>query len=117
MKYENILKNPEAYLKNLNEVIIENVELYRLLMETTYIQNQMEKIKKVLVDDVVNAIELPDNIEDINLFKIRCNFFVGGIVNTYQQWLRGDLNCSIDEMTKEMVIIIKESAKEFIEIK
>ena len=38
------------------------------------------------------------------------NFFIGGILNTYQQWLQGNLDCTTDEIVEQIANLITSNA-------
>ena len=41
--------------------------------------------------------------------------FLGGIINAYQRWAEGKLNCTLDQVSSQIGDIICQSAKAFLE--
>lgn len=59
---------------------------------------------------MLQSPELPEEIRTSRCFAVRVNFFVGGIIHTYQQWIQGELNCPLDEITADIARLIVSSA-------
>lgn len=110
LKYKSIFKDPTPFLQTLVKPVEDNQELYKLLGRSDFALRQLEKLKKVFVEQTVNSPEIPEEMCHSKLFAIRVNFFIGGIINTFQQWLQGELDCTIDEITGDIAAIIVSSA-------
>lgn len=110
LKYKSIFKDPMPFLQTLVKPVEENRELYMLLWRSNFAQQQLEKLKKVFVVQAMNAPEIPEEMRHTKMFAIRVNFFIGGIINAYQQWLQGELECTIDEITQDIAAIIASTA-------
>lgn len=110
LKYKSIFKDPMPFLQTLIKPVEENRELYKLLWQSNFAQQQLEKLKKVFVAQAMNAPEIPEEMRQSKMFAIRVNFFIGGIINAYQQWLQGDLDCTLDEISEDISKIIVSSA-------
>ncbi|MBQ7360515.1 MAG: TetR/AcrR family transcriptional regulator C-terminal domain-containing protein [Lachnospiraceae bacterium] len=115
IKYESIFQNPTPFLKALTEPLKVNQELYNLLLHTDFAQRKLERIKDIFVELSLNSPEVPDDLRSSKLFIVRINFFIGGIINTYQQWMQGKLGCTLDEITEEIAALFISSAKDIIE--
>ena len=110
LKYKSIFKDPMPFLQTLIAPVVENRELYKLLWQSNFAQQQLEKLKKVFVAQTMNSPEIPEEMRQSRMFAIRVNFFIGGIINTYQQWLQGDLDSTVEEISEEISKIIVSSA-------
>lgn len=110
MKYHNVFKDPLPFLRAITKPLEENQELYKLLGQSVFTQEQLEKLKKIFTDHIMTSTEIPEEVRYSKMFSIRISFFIGGIINVYQQWLQGNLDCSLDEITKEISDTIVSSA-------
>lgn len=54
------------------------------------------------MEDILKDEELPQSLRDSPAFSIRLHFFIGGIMNTYQQWAENKLACSLEEISREI---------------
>ena len=63
-------------------------------------------MKIILVQKAVNAVDIPAHIRQSHAFMIQINFFIGGILNTYQQWIQGNLECSTEEIQRQVANLI-----------
>lgn len=110
-----IFENPVPFLKALTEPIEANQELYNLLLHTDFAQKKLDRTKEVFVNLTLNSPEVPNELRHSKMFIVRINFFIGGIINTYQQWMQGKIDCTLDEITQEIAALIITSGKDIIE--
>lgn len=105
-----LLNSPIPFLQKLIDIANENRELYTILGKTALSFNQLEKIKVLLVEKAMNLTEIPEEIRSQKKFEIRVNFFVGGIINVYQQYLVGTLDATPEEIIDDIADLIKSSS-------
>ena len=70
---------------------------------------------EIIAQDIMNHEEIPEEIRNAAFFKIRIHFFVGGIMNTYQQWAEGKLDCTLTEISQEIASLIQKSAMDLMD--
>lgn len=109
--YLDLFDDPMPFLQDLIKIGLENLELYRLLGRSDFALRQVEQIKEVLTDRAINAVEIPEEIRTSAAFRIHINFFIGGILNTYQQWMQGKLDCSTEEIVEQIAHLIRSNAE------
>lgn len=107
---QDIFTDPKPFLEGLSVIGSENLELYRLLGGSDFALKQVEQIKTILLEKAVSSVDIPEHIRQSNEFKIQINFFIGGILNTYQQWLQGNLVCSAEEIMEQIGQLIIHNA-------
>lgn len=112
----NLLRDPSPFLSALIAIGQENMEIYQLLADSDFALHQVEKMKTILVRKAVTEVEIPESIRKSRSFKIRVSFFIGGILNTYQQWVRGDLEYSMEEVAEEIGVLLQSSNRDFLDI-
>ena len=110
LDFRDIFADPMPFLQELSNFGLENMELYKLLGRSDFALKQLEKLKINLVEKAVTAVDIPQQIRESNVFLIQINFFIGGIINTYQQWLQGNLQCSPEEIVKQIAALIQSNA-------
>lgn len=105
-----ILNSPVPFLKKLVEIANENRELYTILGKQTMAASHIEQIKLALVKKAMNTPQIPEEIRKQKNFEIRAHFFVGGIINVYQQYLVGTLDATSDEIIEDIADMIRSSS-------
>lgn len=110
LSFQDIFTDPMPFLKGLSDIGTENMELYRLLGGSDFALKQVEKLKTVLIAKAITTVDIPETIRRSNIFHIHINFFIGGILNTYQQWLQGNLTCSTEEIMEQIANLIISNA-------
>lgn len=107
-----LLCSPVPFLKKLVDIANENRELYILLGKHTFAVSQIERMKRTLVEKAMAMPQIPEEIRQTKKFEIRIHFFVGGIINVYQQFLMGTLDATTDEIIADIADIIQASSAE-----
>lgn len=115
MQYRNILKDPIPYLRGISGILEEHIHLLQKLGHTEALHVQMDKFRRLMVEDVLNDNRIPQGIRNSAAFPVQVHFFIGGIMNTYQQWAEGILNCSLEEISQQIAGLIRKSAEEFLD--
>lgn len=110
VKYRNILRDPMPYLISICTTLEENMKLYAKMGHTAEVHRHLDKYRRLIVEEIVNHPEIPEEIRKAPFFEIRIHFFIGGMMNTYQQWAEGKLNCTLMEISQEIAGLIQKSA-------
>lgn len=116
MQYRNIWENPIPYLQSLTSILEESLDLYARIGHTAQIHRYLDRYRKLMADDIINDPSIPEEVRNSSFLSIRIHFFLGGIMNSYQQWADGTLSCSLDEISNEISEIIKTSEDKFTNI-
>lgn len=90
--------NPNAIVKNVSELLYENLELYRLMGQSTMATEHLEQMKKLLIHQIMDAPNLPKSYQYDLENQLRIRLLMNGIVDTYRQWLNGEIDCTLDEI-------------------
>ena len=115
MKYRNILKDPMPYLNSICDTLEENIRLFTKMGHTAHVHLHLDKYRKMMADDIMCHSEIPEEIRNAPFFEIRIHFFVGGIMNTYQQWAEGKLKSTLTEISQEIASLIQKSAMDLMD--
>ena len=115
MKYRNILKDPMPYLNSICSTLEENIRLFKKLGHSADVHLHLDKYRLMIAEDIMKHEEIPEEIRNAPFFTIRIHFFVGGIMNTYQQWAEGKLNSTLTEISQEIASLIQKSAMDLMD--
>lgn len=111
MDFSRFLNEPEPNLKKVVAFLEENQVLYRLLGKSDMSLIYLEQLKKVLIQQVLEAPNLPTmGRSQINV-DIRIRMLLSGVIDAYREWLAGGLNCTLEELTSEIANITQALAK------
>lgn len=104
------LEDPMPFLQELTSYSTRNRELYELLSRSDFAQRQMEQLKRTLIDAATRSPAIPEHIRMSTDFRIHISFFIGGILTIYVMWLQGELECSVEDITRQMSQVIRNNA-------
>lgn len=108
MDFSRFLNEPVPNLKKVVAFLEENQELYRLLGKSHMSLIYLEQLKKVLIQQVLEAPNLPtEGLNQISV-DIRIRMLLSGVIDAYREWLAGELDYSLEEMTCEVAAIIQD---------
>ena len=82
---------------------------------TADVHLHLDKYRRVIVEDIMKHPEIPEEIRKAPFFEIRIHFFIGGIMNTYQQWAEGTLDSTLTEISCEIASLIQKSAMDLMD--
>jgi len=112
-RYKNFFQNPLPLLLKITSYLEENLEFYRILINSRGSEQFLIKLKAIFVRHMETDTDIPDEIKRSPDFLIRIHFFAGGLVNLYQVWFRGEVGVSLNEISVEISKIISNSAVMF----
>lgn len=116
IEYRTMLHDPVPYLKSVAAMLEENSVLFQKMGCSIQTSQYMEALRKTMEEDTVNRSDVPEEIREPSAFSIRLHFFLAGILNTFQQWADGTLDCTMDELCREVAQLIQQSASDFLDI-
>ena len=102
--------SPETILNKLNEILLQDLEFYKLIINAGS-SNLMEKIKEIILVAISNNFMVMRYVSDYERFKVVIQYVVGGSIDTYINWINGKINCSLDELCKNLTTLIKDGLK------
>jgi hypothetical protein len=94
-------------LEKVTDFLQKNHELHQLLLRSSMALEQLEQLKRALSRQVLSAPNLPVENRDSLGTVIRVHMLLGGLIDTYRQWLLGEIPCSMDEAAREIAAIIR----------
>lgn len=109
-RYKNFLQTPLPFLSSVSKYLEEDLEFYRILMNSNGAELFLIKLKNIFVKHIEMDANIPEEIKRSPAFLIRVHFVAGGLVNLYQVWFRGELDMSPFEISLEASKIISSSS-------
>ncbi len=104
--YFSFFKNPAPLLLQISRFLEMDIDLYRQLIRIDSSDAFLDKLKKIFAEFMENDPDIPQYIREKSSFAIRVSYFTGGIVNAYKQWLTGELDCSLNDISMEIASMI-----------
>jgi len=101
---------PEIILNKLNEILLKDIEFYKLIINASN-SNLMEKIKNIILVALSNNFMVMRYVTNYERFKVVIQYVVGGAIDTYVNWLNGKINCTLDELCEYLTALIKQGLK------
>lgn len=112
-RYRNFFQNPLPLLLKIARCLEEDLEFYRILINSKGAEEFLIKLKNTFVSYMENNSDAPEKIKKTSEFNVRINFFAGGVINLYQLWFRGELDLSLNDLSMEISKIISSSPLHF----
>ena len=109
-----INKTPEIILNKLNEILLKDIDFYRLFICAASQTNLMETIKKSLLISISNNFKVMQYVMNYERFKTVVQYIAGGAINAYTDWFKGNIKCSLEELSLNLTHLIKTGLKDFI---
>ncbi len=108
--YKNFFQNPLPLLLKISRYLEEDVEFYRILINSSGAEQFLVKLKDIFVKYMETDSDVPERIKRSPEFMVRLQFFAGGIINLYQVWFRGEIDSSLNEISLQVSKIITSSS-------
>jgi len=51
---------------------------------------------------MMSDTDIPEYLKDSKMVNLRISYFAGGIINMYQDWFNGNLDCSLNDIALEV---------------
>ncbi len=100
-------KCPEIIISKVNEIFSKDINFYKLIINTSPNTNLMDMIKGYIINSISNNFKIMKYVMNYDNFKMIVQYIVGGVLNTYSEWFRGHLECSLDDLALIMAKMIK----------
>ena len=107
-------QTPEIILNKFNEILLRDLDFYRLFIRAASETNLMETIKKSLLISISNNFKVMRYVMNYERFKTVVQYIAGGAINVYTDWFKGNIDCTIEELSTNLAMLIKRGLKDFI---
>ena len=109
IEFSDFFINPSPHLLELIQIADENIELYRWLCNSSVGAAHLERVKDVLIERTLQTTKPSDKYKTAAEYEFSVRFFMGGVVDVYTQWMKGKLDCTLDEVTEQLAQMIARS--------
>ena len=113
MNFSDLFENPEPHIRRIVKLAEDNLELYKLLYSSSMAMQRMEKVKGMLVERVMSTIDVPEIYKSSFSFEFSLRFFISGIIDIYTQWINGEMDCTFDELTEQLIQLVIRAAEPY----
>lgn len=100
-------QDPMPILREVMTFLQGNQQLYQMLLQSSMALEQLEQLKKVLISQMMETLQLPTEGKEAVAVTIRARILLSGLIDTYRQWLAGEFECSLEEAAQEIAMIIQ----------
>lgn len=107
-------QTPEIILNKFNEILLKDLDFYRLFIRAASETNLMETVKKSLLIAISNNFKVMRFVMNYERFKTVIQYIVGGTITVYNDWFKGNIDCTIEELSLNIALLIKTGLKDFI---
>ena len=106
MDFSEFFEAPRPIIEKMVSFLNENQELYRLLGKSDMAYIQLEQLKRVMIRQVLESPNLPQDKKESIVTELRIRMLLGGVIDTYREWLAGEINCTLEEISAEISNIV-----------
>lgn len=115
IKYRSFLSDPTPYLERIATTLEENQALSLKIGRALPVERSLREFARVMMEDTISWIDMPAEVKADPAFEVRIQFFLGGILNTFHLWAKGQLTCSREVICREIALMIRQSASDFLD--
>ena len=108
------LKNPTPLLLEVSRFLESHEAEYRTLLKINDAETFLKKVRDVFADYMKSDSDISTYLSDTKMVNLRISYFSDGIVNTYQDYFNGKLNCSLNDISLEVAKLLSIEAKELL---
>ena len=107
-------KSPETIVNKLNEILSKDLDFYKNLIKVNDAYFFVEKLKTYIVKSISNNFMIMRYVMNYENFKIIVQYIVGGVLDTYIDWFKGNINCTLEELGNILCKMIKGGLKGYL---
>ena len=95
-----LIQNPKPFLIKIGKFFGQDIEFYRMLINTEGAPTFITKLKEVLIKKILSYKETIQDTQKREEFTLRVHFFINGLVSLYQDWFAGRVGGTLDELAE-----------------
>lgn len=114
-EFKNFFNNPTPLLLEVSRFLESNQNTYKILLKVNDAETFLKKLKNLFADYMLADTDIPEYLKDKKMVNLRISYFSGGIINMYQDWFNGKLNCSLNDIALEVSKLLSLEANELFE--
>lgn len=111
-RYTNFFDNPTPLLLEISRFLESNRDFYSILIKANGSEIFLKKLKDIFAKHMMSDSDIPESLKNTKMVSLRVCYFAGGIVNMYQEWFAGNLECSLNDIALEVSKLLMLEANE-----
>lgn len=111
-RYTNFFDNPTPLLLEISRFLESNRDFYSILIKANGAEIFLQKLKDIFAKHMMSDSDVPESLKNTKMVSLRICYFAGGIVNMYQEWFAGNLDCSLNDIALEVSKLLMLEANE-----
>ena len=108
-----LIQNPMPFWIKIAHFFKEDIEFYRMLINTEGAHTFITKLKDVLIEKILRYKGRLITIQKHEEFTLCVHLFVGGVASLYEDWFTGKIECSLEELTSSISRIMIQGFQSF----
>ncbi len=111
-EFKNFFNNPTPLLLEVSRFLESNQDTYKILLKVNEAETFLKKLKNEFAKYMMSDTDIPEYLKDSKMVNLRISYFAGGIINMYQDWFSGNLDCSLNDIALEVSKLLSLEANE-----
>lgn len=111
-EFKNFFSNPTPLLLEISRFLESNRDFYSVLIKANGSEIFLKKLKDIFANHMMSDSDIPESLKNTKMVSLRICYFAGGIVNMYQEWFAGNLDCSLNDIALEVSKLLMLEANE-----
>jgi AcrR family transcriptional regulator len=97
-----LIRNPKPFLHQIAQFYEQDLEFYRMLINTGRASTFITKLKEVLIEKILGYKKTIQSGQECAEFTLRVHFVVNGFVSLYQDWFEEKVDGSLEELSESI---------------
>lgn len=110
--FTDFFNNPMPLLMEASRYVDENQDLLRTLLKNVGSDTAVANLKSTFAEYILNKSDTPEELLDSTAVQLRIYYFANGMIGLYQQWLLDTLNCTLEDIAREVSHLLHLEATE-----
>ena len=111
-EFKNFFNNPTPLLLEISRFLEAHESEYRILLKINDAETFLKKLRDIFAEYMKSDSDIPNYLSDTKMANLRISYFSGGIINMYQDYFNGKLNCTLNDIALEVAKLLSIEAKE-----
>ena len=114
-EFKNFFNNPTHLLLEISRFLESHEVEYKILLKINDAQTFLKKLREIFANYMRKDSDISNYLNDLKMVNLRISYFSGGIINMYQDYFNGKLDCTLNDIALEVAKLISIEAKDLFE--
>ncbi len=105
-KEEDVSAAPRAFISDITDFVVENKNMFKILLLSPERAHFSEGVFEVAHNAAVSRNDITKEKKDSLFYKVNVQYYVGGFIGVYHDWILGKIICSKEDLVNELTNII-----------